>query len=606
MTVIRPNSISGITSITAQANEINVFRSNGLIAGLNLNGVNFNTTAGISTLAALKVTGNLDVEGVLTYQDVTNVDSLGIGTFRTGINVSGGQLDVGSNIKLGNAGVITATSFVGSGAQLTGLPAGTTINSNTNNYLITGTGTANTLQGESTLTYDNPTLEINTDSSPYGVLNLNGNSGGLVQFEDNEVTKWSLFGDSTFSIYDNTGSANRLRITSSGSVMINKTSSFGSVPLQVKGASSGLSDGGQIFDIGTAEGSSGTRLALGVSEDNFGWIRSYESGVGGRDIVFAASDEKMRLTTAGQLFINSTAVVNTNDFLTIKRPAGGHSMTSMTLDATTATGSYANALIFTKSKDYFFNGLVFTSSTGHQGGIAAKMTTNGGSTPEIQMRIGGSAFNQSDTLAMSVHNTGTVQSYYHATSRNGIVQVQQVTSETRYSGSIASVDLITGSTFTPKTSAPRFLIMIFCPVNTSDDSDAGNGNRNDYFYGRIEYRKNGGSWLECNNQGSTAQQGGYAAHVELSPNRTGPNSTDYWSGNRYRTESKTATILVTNVGDCGSSGNVQFKLRCYSYTGNFIQIGQPHGYGTDDNYGVQPWGFTVFELAPDSNSYTAY
>ena len=121
MTVIRPNSVSGITSITAQANEINVFRSNGLLAGLNLNGVNFNTTAGISTLAALKVTGNLDVEGVLTYQDVTNVDSIGIVTARAGVNVSGGQLDVGSNIKLGNAGVITATSFVGDGGSLTGV-----------------------------------------------------------------------------------------------------------------------------------------------------------------------------------------------------------------------------------------------------------------------------------------------------------------------------------------------------------------------------------------------------------------------------------------------------------------------------------------------------
>ena len=115
MTVIRPNSVSGITSITAQANEINVFRSNGLLAGLNLNGVNFNTTAGISTLAALKITGNLDIAGVLTYQDVTNVDSIGIITARSGINVSGGQLDVGSNIKLGIAGVIPATSFVGDG-----------------------------------------------------------------------------------------------------------------------------------------------------------------------------------------------------------------------------------------------------------------------------------------------------------------------------------------------------------------------------------------------------------------------------------------------------------------------------------------------------------
>jgi len=121
MTVIRPNSVSGINSITAQADEIKVFKSNGTQGGLIIGGANLNATTGISTLAALKVTGNLDVEGVLTYQDVTNVDSLGIGTFRTGINVSGGQLDVGSNIKLGNAGVITATSFVGSGANLTGL-----------------------------------------------------------------------------------------------------------------------------------------------------------------------------------------------------------------------------------------------------------------------------------------------------------------------------------------------------------------------------------------------------------------------------------------------------------------------------------------------------
>ena len=83
MTVIRPNSVSGITSITAQANEINFFRSNGTLAGLQLNGVNFNTTTGVSTF------NNLDVGGVLTYQDVTNVDSIGIITARSGINVTG-------------------------------------------------------------------------------------------------------------------------------------------------------------------------------------------------------------------------------------------------------------------------------------------------------------------------------------------------------------------------------------------------------------------------------------------------------------------------------------------------------------------------------------
>ena len=89
MTVIRPNSVSGITSITAQANEINFFRSNGTLAGLQLNGVNFNTTTGISTFAELKVTGNVSIGGTLTYEDVTNVDSVGIVTARSTIDAQG-------------------------------------------------------------------------------------------------------------------------------------------------------------------------------------------------------------------------------------------------------------------------------------------------------------------------------------------------------------------------------------------------------------------------------------------------------------------------------------------------------------------------------------
>ena len=41
----------------------------------------------------------------------------------SGIVTSSTQINVGSNIKLGSAGVATATSFVGSGANLTSLPA---------------------------------------------------------------------------------------------------------------------------------------------------------------------------------------------------------------------------------------------------------------------------------------------------------------------------------------------------------------------------------------------------------------------------------------------------------------------------------------------------
>ena len=53
---------------------------------------------GVGIAKNLYVGGNLDVTGVLTYQDVTNVDALGIGTFREGI-----FLPDTKKIELGNA-----------------------------------------------------------------------------------------------------------------------------------------------------------------------------------------------------------------------------------------------------------------------------------------------------------------------------------------------------------------------------------------------------------------------------------------------------------------------------------------------------------------------
>ena len=76
----------------------------------------FKSRAGLSTVT-LTDTGPI-ISGVTTANNfksgISNLHSLGL-------TLTGGQLDVGSNIKLGNAGVITATSFVGSGANLTGL-----------------------------------------------------------------------------------------------------------------------------------------------------------------------------------------------------------------------------------------------------------------------------------------------------------------------------------------------------------------------------------------------------------------------------------------------------------------------------------------------------
>ena len=58
----------------------------------------------------IDLTGNITIGGTLTYEDVTNVDSLGIVTARSGINMSGGQFLVGTGVTIGVAGVATFRS----------------------------------------------------------------------------------------------------------------------------------------------------------------------------------------------------------------------------------------------------------------------------------------------------------------------------------------------------------------------------------------------------------------------------------------------------------------------------------------------------------------
>ena len=76
----------------------------------------------VGTLSSLNVSGNVSIAGTLTYEDVTNVDSVGVVTARSGVITPNVDVDdfisVGSNIHLGNAGIITATSFIDDGTNL--------------------------------------------------------------------------------------------------------------------------------------------------------------------------------------------------------------------------------------------------------------------------------------------------------------------------------------------------------------------------------------------------------------------------------------------------------------------------------------------------------
>ena len=86
--------------------------------GIQLNGI----TGDITT------PGDIGIGGTLTYEDVANVDSIGIVTARSGINVTGGNINVSS-------GSVTATSFTGDGANLTGVSGFSTALGNTQGTL---------------------------------------------------------------------------------------------------------------------------------------------------------------------------------------------------------------------------------------------------------------------------------------------------------------------------------------------------------------------------------------------------------------------------------------------------------------------------------------
>ena len=140
---------SGLTGVASTDNIIT-----GTAATFNTYPVDINagmTVAGVSSFAAAltgttaNFSGNVTVGGVLTYEDVKNVDSLGIITARSGVDVDD-FLDVGSNIQLGNAGVATATLF--SGASQIGIQsAGTQIGAGITQLNFIGAGNTFAVSG---------------------------------------------------------------------------------------------------------------------------------------------------------------------------------------------------------------------------------------------------------------------------------------------------------------------------------------------------------------------------------------------------------------------------------------------------------------------------
>jgi hypothetical protein len=118
-----------------------------------------------SSVSIGTATGGVNIPGVLTYEDVTNVDSIGIVTARGGIRIG-----TGGTVGPVGSGIVT---YYGDGSQLTG--AGPTFTNGADNRVITATS-ASAITGESNLIFTGTRLGLNkTSPAP-----LNGDGTGMI------------------------------------------------------------------------------------------------------------------------------------------------------------------------------------------------------------------------------------------------------------------------------------------------------------------------------------------------------------------------------------------------------------------------------------------
>ena len=209
-----------------------------------------------STTNTLSAT-NVSIAGTLTYEDVTNVDSIGVITARSGIVVTAGGINA--------TGVITATSFSGSGANLTGLPASGVEIKSAGSSLGTGVTSIN-FQSGATVTASGAGSTITISA---GIQTAAYNPSGIVttlllsSAQDHKVTATGI---TTITVSGGTeGDSHTVRIVNSGIATVGFSTFFlfpsGSPPSlpTTSGAISIVSF--TVHRVGTA----GTQLLAGAS-----------------------------------------------------------------------------------------------------------------------------------------------------------------------------------------------------------------------------------------------------------------------------------------------------------------------------------------------------
>jgi len=377
------------------------------------------TVDGLTVINDGSFGGNLTVSGVLTYEDVTNVDSVGLITARNGIVV-------GSGITLSKDGDVFFTGIAtGNGSGLTALNA-SNLASGTVPTARLGSGTASSstfLRGDST--FQTVNTDLVSDTSPQLGGDLDTNSHNILLDDDHYVK----FGDSSDLTIRHTGGANAIDAAAGQYLYINsdnlrlntKTGSEKYITGTVNGAVELYHDNSKTFETTTlgatvtrdltlnhASGDTALRWAVGGTNR----FSLYESSNTLRFYDNTNSAERLRITSAGDLLIGNTNggaeainLVGGGGGILISRsasdvPTDGQTLGDIGLNSYSASQTCSSA-------DVLIRGQADGAHSGSSAGSALLLftkpaSTGPGSSPTERFRI-----NKSGAFGLAGANYGT-------------------------------------------------------------------------------------------------------------------------------------------------------------------------------------------------------
>ena len=239
-------AVGVVTASTVQVGAATTVHTTGVDLGSgNITSHNINST-GIITATGVTVTGDLTVEGTLAYDDVTNVDSVGLGTFRNGINVTGGEVGIGTDNPYhelhiqgdGDTRALITSGGSGDAVMMFENASGNTwghgIDLTNNNYVVAYNSLSDpsltvdgildiTTAGNIGINQSNPSRKLHINSGTTDTAMLIESSDGDVQInlKDANSSDGVSIGARADNFYVRTGlTVERLRIKSDGDVYI--------------------------------------------------------------------------------------------------------------------------------------------------------------------------------------------------------------------------------------------------------------------------------------------------------------------------------------------------------------------------------------------------